>query len=252
MMEELLRRLEEMGRKIDVLQDSMMSLATAVEMLAEREGEREFLAELKAAVKSEKSRIENLSPESCKLRDFCLSRVNKATSKVIRVYSEKGAEEALEEVKKHKEAVEKHLDSSLCPDKNCMQSIVDTFETLESLIKHSLEISEQRRTILRRWNSIEEIDEEAVAKLLSPLSNPIRIRILKALTKGGKSYAELERAVGIKGGHLQFHLRNLMEAGYITQETLRRRYIITHSGLKVLNCLVELRDAMGIVMASRR
>jgi len=87
----------------------MRSLETAVEMLAERECEREFLAELKAAVQSEKSRIEHLSPESCKLRDFCLSRVNKATSKVIRVYSEKGAEEALDEVKKHKEAVEKHL-----------------------------------------------------------------------------------------------------------------------------------------------
>lgn len=249
-MEELLKKLEEMNRKIDFLQDSMIALATAVEVLAGQDEEKGFLAELKAAVKSENSRIRKLSPKSCRLRDFCLSRVNKATSKVIRVYAEKGGLEALEEVRKHKEAVEKHLESSVCPDRNCMESIVDTFETLESLIKQSLELAEQRRAILKQWRSIEDIDEDTVAKLLSPLSNPIRIRILKNLAKGGKSYAELERAVGIKGGHLQFHLRNLIEAGYITQ-TVRKRYVITHSGLRVLNNLAGLNDLLETSMVSK-
>jgi len=238
MLEKLLEKMDEINRKIDLLQENVMLLETAVEALAER-GEREFLAELKIAAKKEYSRIRDLSPESCKLKEFCLDRVNKATSKIIRVYAEKGVEEALEEVEKHKEAVSKHLDSAVCPDRNCMENIVDTFETLESLIKHSMEMVEHKKAVLRQWKSIEEIDEEKLARILSPLSNPIRIRILKCLAKGGKSYAELERIVGIRGGHLQFHLRNLMDAGYISQN-LRKRYVITHTGLIALNRLLNL------------
>lgn len=241
MLEKLLEKIDEMNRKIDVLQENVMLLETAVETLAGR-GEREFLAELKIATKKEYERIRDLSPDSCKLKKFCLERVNKATSKVIRVYAEKGVEEALEEVKKHKEAVSKHLDSAVCPDRKCMDNIVDTFETLESLIRHSMKMAEHKKAVLRQWKSIEEIDEDRLAELLSPLSNPIRIRILKCLAKGGKSYAEIERTVGIRGGHLQFHLRNLMGAGYISHETLRKRYVITYTGMMVLNWLLNLRE----------
>lgn len=250
-MEELLKKLDEMSRKIEALQDSIMMLGTAVEALAERDGKRELLDTLKSSFSREYSKISEKSPKSCELRDFCLDRVNRAASKVIRVFAERGAEEALDEVRKHKEAVEKHFESSICPDRNCMESIADTFETLESLIRESIEISKQRRAVLRQWRRIEDIDEEVVARMLSPLANPMRIRILKTLAKGGKSYAELERSVGIKGGHLQFHLRSLMEAGYIAQESLRKRYVITHSGLKVLNHLVGLNDILGIMLVSR-
>jgi len=245
MLEELLKKMEEISRKIDALQDSVMVLGTAVEALVEKSSEKEFLAELKVAARNEYYKIRELSPDSCKFRDLCLSRVNKATSRVIRIYAEKGGEESLKELKKHKGAVSKHLNSAVCPDRNCMESIIDTFETLESLIRQSMEIEERRRAVLRQWKKIEEIDEGLLAELLTPLSNPIRIKILKTLAKGGKSYAELERAVGIKGGHLQFHLRNLMEAGYIAQEGLRKRYVITHTALSVLNQLAGLGDVLG-------
>ncbi|MBO8180328.1 MAG: winged helix-turn-helix transcriptional regulator [Archaeoglobus sp.] len=240
MLEELLEKIEEIGTKVDVLQDSVMVLGTAVEALVEKNSREEFLSELKVAVRDEYYKIKELSPDSCKFRSFCLSRVDKATSRVIRIYAERGSEDALEELKKHKEAVSRYLNSTVCPDRNCMESIVDTFETLESFIRQSMEIKEHRRAVLRQWKKIEEIDEELLAEILSPLSNPIRIKILKTLARGGKSYAELERAVGIKGGHLQFHLRNLMEAGYVAQEGLRKRYVITHTALSVLNQLAGL------------
>jgi len=245
-MDELGRRVEEIDRKIDALRDALLTLTTALEALVERESEKEFLAELRQAFRKECGRVEEISPKNCQLRKFCFGRVNKAASKVIRIYAEKGAEEALDEVERHKRALKQHLNSAICPDKSCMEGMAEIFETIERLIRRSVELSKQRRTVLRQLGSVDEIDEEEMARILSPLSNPTRIKIMKLLAKGSKSYVELERAVGIRGGHLQFHLRSLMEAGYVIQERVRKKYAITQLGLTLLSQLAAIKEVLSL------
>jgi predicted transcriptional regulator len=52
---------------------------------------------------------------------------------------------------------------------------------------------------------------------LSALANPHRLRILAALTKGGRNYvSQLAREVGISRPLLHLHLQKLEEAGLVT------------------------------------
>jgi len=46
----------------------------------------------------------------------------------------------------------------------------------------------------------------------------------------------------VKGSHLQFHLNNLVQAGYVTQEKPQGKYLITTKGLKALRFSYELSE----------
>ena len=52
----------------------------------------------------------------------------------------------------------------------------------------------------------------------------------------------LEHLVGIKAGHLLFHIEKLREAGYITQEN--KKYLITLNGRKALSLISGLRNEL--------
>ncbi|MEX2725536.1 MAG: winged helix-turn-helix domain-containing protein, partial [Candidatus Freyarchaeota archaeon] len=92
--------------------------------------------------------------------------------------------------------------------------------------------------------SFADIKEEEICELLAPLSNVTRLKILKNLEKGGRNFAQLERQIGIRGGHLQFHLNNLIQAGYVNQEKPQGKYLITIRGLKALRFSYALREAV--------
>lgn len=54
---------------------------------------------------------------------------------------------------------------------------------------------------------------------LSALANPHRLRIVGALTKGGRNYvSQLAREVGISRPLLHLHLQKLEEAGLVTSK----------------------------------
>ncbi len=55
---------------------------------------------------------------------------------------------------------------------------------------------------------------EEMESVLDPLANAWRIKVLAALRRGDRSLSELGRAVELKTGHLQFHLRTLVDAEY--------------------------------------
>lgn len=182
-------------------------------------------------------------PPECAYKDFCTRRVEKAAFKVIQAFTDEGADAALREARLHAEATAKHFEEVECPDSNCFRNIVETFKTLEELIGRSRQAKTVKNLYSPQgWRLFDDIEEEGAAAMLAPVSNPMRIKILKILSKGGKSYAQLERLIGIRGGHLKFHLKNLLEAGYVTQEKPQGRYLITHSGLKILKFLCELAE----------
>jgi len=138
----------------------------------------------------------------------------------------------------HVEALEKHSDG--CKDENCMKNAFEVFKLLEKLIENSERTFEKRGELIRGLNA-ERLKEEEIAEKISAVSNAVRIKILEALFKGERSYAELERITGIKGGHLQFHLKKLIKAGYAARG-LRGDYVITAEGLGILKLIFELGD----------
>ena len=238
-------RIEEIGKKLDeilgaviILQQNLIQLNVILEAMNKSVIERELLSDISAGMEEGLKKFRQESPSECEIRDFCMRRLEKAAMKILQTIAKKGAEEGLKELRIHVEALEKHSDG--CKDENCLKNAFEVFKLLEKLIENSERIFERRRELIQGL-STERLKEEEIAEKISAISNAIRIKILKALFKGERSYAELERIAGIKGGHLQFHLKNLIKAGYATRG-LRGGYIITAEGLRILKLISELDD----------
>lgn len=77
---------------------------------------------------------------------------------------------------------------------------------------------------------------------LEPLSNEARLRILDKVYHGKKSFSELSRDLGLKAGHLVFHLKKLNAAKLIAQESSKGDYILTDRGLRLIKKMLLLQN----------
>lgn len=76
-----------------------------------------------------------------------------------------------------------------------------------------------------------EVDFEKVANAMSALGQEHRLRILNALMSGGRYINELQEELGdITTSTLSSHLDVLEKAGFVVQEKVRGRYLITMPG----------------------
>ncbi len=122
---------------------------------------------------------------------------------------------------------------------------MSVFITLQKILKSNESIAEKMTEELFNKKDLYAITdgrEIEDCKLLTPLSNELRIRILKVLSKGGHYYSQLEHEVGLKGGHFHFHLDKLIEGGYVTQDADKGTYNITINGLSALKFLFEFKQ----------
>jgi len=81
---------------------------------------------------------------------------------------------------------------------------------------------------------LEPVPPEAAQNLLSPLASAERIKILYLLAKEPRYHQDLMQESGLTPGTLPHHLKQLEEAGFITQERVRGRYLITIPGRMAL------------------
>ncbi len=90
-------------------------------------------------------------------------------------------------------------------------------------------------------SAVPSLSEEKAASFFSDaLGSPVRIQILKALHNDGKTFTDLSKLTGIRGGNLLFHLDKLQKSGMIIQRGERGEYRISYRGYEVLNTVVEL------------
>ncbi|HDI31843.1 MAG TPA: ArsR family transcriptional regulator, partial [Thermofilum sp.] len=90
---------------------------------------------------------------------------------------------------------------------------------------------------------------ENIVKLLSPLSNENRIKILKLLFKDVKSSSELSKELRLEGGSLYHHIKELRIAGYI-KEIERGKYASTLKGRIAIASIVAIAHIPAITSFS--
>ena len=73
-----------------------------------------------------------------------------------------------------------------------------------------------------------------VETVLEPLANSSRLKIFLGIYEGKKSFSKLSQISDLKGGHLIFHLKKLLDSGLIIQEDNKGDYIITEKGADVV------------------
>ena len=126
-------------------------------------------------------------------------------------------------------------------------------EFIERLVKQIKDYLDTSDRVLSQTNSIELVSRgplldsstappssTMIESALSPLSNAWRIDLLNHLLKGEDSLADLSRALNIKKGHLQFHLRSLLDSGLIRYDRKSHQYSITDRGIMALEGVTRL------------
>ncbi|MFW9794480.1 MAG: ArsR/SmtB family transcription factor [Candidatus Thorarchaeota archaeon] len=129
-----------------------------------------------------------------------------------------------------------------------LEGLTDSLETMMDGLGHQIEMSlrnveglkipgirinrGRRRTKRRRKEraEIESIAPERVARIVAPLGNEERLRIIDFLKTGGKSFNDIENEIGKTGSSLTHHLNPLIDAGYVVKGEVRGTYYVTVEG----------------------
>jgi DNA-binding transcriptional ArsR family regulator len=90
----------------------------------------------------------------------------------------------------------------------------------------------------------QKVPPEDAERLLSPLASAERIGLLYLLAEEPRYHQDLMELSGLKPGTLPHHLKQLEEAGYVTQERVRGRYLITIPGRMALKLAEYLHNQM--------
>jgi len=122
----------------------------------------------------------------------------------------------------------------------------------DSCTSHASEVFRKQMDLIRSLSSsgnhrsdrtapgISEIPDEVVSCICEPLANKQRLLMLRKLSTGTKSFSELSRITGLRGGNLLFHLQKLTDCNMVSQKSERGDYFLTARGHTTLQGLAEL------------
>ena len=85
------------------------------------------------------------------------------------------------------------------------------------------------------------MDEEAVVRALAALAQPLRLQVFRALVVAGAeglTPGTMAEALGVPQNSLSFHLKELSNAGLVTQERASR-HIIYRAAYEQMNGLLR-------------
>ena len=120
--------------------------------------------------------------------------------------------------------------------------VEDVMDGVSSELERSLFVDPHMRQ-RRRERRREAIDSNAAAVAMSALGNEHRIKILEELSYGGAYAAGLQEVLTeISPSTLSSHLDVLQEAGLITQERRRGRYLVTIPGRLAVKMAYQIAD----------
>lgn len=206
-------------------------------------------AEAKGLLELQISDASNMS--ECAIKEHCIAHVKGAILSGLEKLSIGDAEGAFETV----ERLEAQIRSSKSPclDAECTRKMLD-------LVKEArLLISVFDATLGSKCGSVPsenggglsygdlpntEISPSEAEDALVPLSNSRRISILRLLASHDMKFTEISTSLGLKTGHLQFHLRTLSRAGYIKIDRRTKNYSISNKGKTALSWVEGLVAAL--------
>ncbi|MFX1273760.1 MAG: winged helix-turn-helix domain-containing protein [Promethearchaeota archaeon] len=237
-------KFEFLNNRITFLQDLILNMKNEFDLINRTKIDNQCITELTDLSENNLDHFLAERPSDCKLLEKCTTFVEKTTMKVLNIYLKKGINPAQELLNSYINFSENYLETGKCSDKTCMENVINGYKSLQDILNSKKLITDEMTANLfskKHLYNIIDGNEKEDSKLLTPLSNEIRIKILKVVSKGGTYYSQLEREVGIKGGSFHFHLDKLVEGGYIIQEGEKGPYIATINGLKALQFLFELK-----------
>jgi DNA-binding transcriptional ArsR family regulator len=88
------------------------------------------------------------------------------------------------------------------------------------------------------------LSPEDAERLLAPLSNARRVQVMLILSRESSSLAELCKELDLQKGHLQFHLKALLDVDYIQFDRKGHLYSLTSRGTIALQGVTKLVESL--------
>jgi len=142
-------------------------------------------------------------------------------------------------------------DSSPCLDGGCSAKALEAIHDVKALLSAYFTLRPKLlpggMKIGRANDMMQEVEfsSKDVERAIAPLSNSWRVTILRMLVQNERTMSEIGKALNMKTGHLQFHMRALKDAGYIISDRRRRTYSITARGERAIRGVAELMASLG-------
>lgn len=211
-----------------------------------------FLQQMRMAVGEEGRRtfqndaLELKDSSSCPSKAGCMSKLEAAIEDAAAHFKQDdfaGAERILDDVEGLITG-----DCGPCQDGDCSQQAAETIRKVRAVLQVYEGLAgmfEADERLLPYAAGEDKAKPEEIELLLDPLANAWRIKVLSVLRSGDRSLTELGRALNLRTGHLQFHLRALIDAGYVSLDRRRHRYSISERGSTALACAEEMAAKIG-------
>jgi DNA-binding transcriptional ArsR family regulator len=237
-------KFEELNNRISILQDIILRMKVDFELMNRNQLRTAMHSQIIKTAEEEINNFINKRPANCKVLDPCTTKVEKTVMEILRLFSEQDYINAISLIDSVIDYIEQYYSGNdICPNKTCLKNAIQVYLTLKNLL-NSIEKQSTRnfKVFLNRDSELQlsEGNEKKESVIMSALANEIRIKILKELGKGNLLYSQIERKLGLKGGHFLFHLKNLLKVNLITLDKVHGTYSITTRGLKALQIVHEL------------
>jgi len=186
---------------------------------------------------------------ACEMRDACMKKLNEFVDLVARDLSVGDVGTARQRLAKVKAAVAGG--DPPCRDSSCQEVAFRALEKIGLVLEIYVRLMDDagRGAVLDEGKEGQRATPEEEEKALAPLANAHRLRILEMLTDEDLGMTGISRRLGIRTGHLQFHVKGLVAAGYVAKDPRTKAYSITPRGRSAMvgvhKLLAELEPRPG-------
>jgi predicted transcriptional regulator len=172
--------------------------------------------------------IPNILDKNCKNYDRCLEQFKKMATENLQIIKDLNVHEALTDldvkIDKMEQVIQK-ANGSTC--EVCHRGFQKKLRR-EKRAFQTITLVEKTRE-----DDVELNIDHLVEAVLEPLANSARLKILISTFEGKKSFSKIAQITNLKGGHLLFHIKKLVDADLIAQEDNKGDYIITQKGADI-------------------
>lgn len=183
-------------------------------------------------------RMHTQMTQDCKMREFCEAGFREVLQDTAGLIGKERID--AETFKFYREKLDNLKKEAKTPGcSRCFSEASNLFEKQVKLMR-SLQIYEDREETGKKPEISEIEPEKLVSEICEPIANRQRLLMLKALSGESKTFSELSKITGLRGGNLLFHLQKLLETGMVLQRSERGDYIITRKGYSTLQGLSRI------------
>jgi len=232
---ELLRRIEELRQGLDALGRSVTSLR-------KDEMDQAFHEQIGASyLANNRQAVRDLVKEWQGRPSKFISDISELYDRAMERYELNDLDGAIRSLDEVREVVAKSSNPEMTAElKGDLLSVLDRSRQQMALLE-TLRFHTGRPGVRRSCDSAYAgLEPEKLEAMLSPLSNAVRLKILALLYTSSRSFTEILSELHMQKGHLQFHLRKLVDSGYVSVDRRTHLYSLGEKGLLAVDGLGQI------------